>query len=352
MTPQPATAMHLALDPATTDETLATIFGALRRNPERTPAQHQTQRDAGALMLAALHPSNPIEAAYAVRATAAHFASMECFRRTTIPDTPDNVGQRWFGKALALSRMSTDMIDALTDSQEAAPHAHRQPAVRPDDRLSQALAAEVARRAAAARAKAAETPASPAATDPRAVPSAPDRRNPKPSERSAFTQAAPAVTAQPAAAVAAKLADGQATVPSAPDPRAGPSVSERRDPKPSERSAFTQAAPAVTAQPAAAAAAKLADMPAGPSAPDPKAGPAVSERRNPLSSERPTLPPAASAIVTCPAAVSCLAPTLPRPGLRAGLLSSTSLSGLSSMSSGVVPVPAAPPVTPAKLAGA
>ena len=152
MTPQPATAMHLALDPATTDETLATIFGALRRNPERTPAQHQTQRDAGALMLAALHPSNPIEAAYAVRATAAHFASMECFRRTTIPDTPDNVGQRWFGKALALSRMSTDMIDALTDSQEAAPHAHRQPAVRPDDRLPQALAAEVARRAAAARA--------------------------------------------------------------------------------------------------------------------------------------------------------------------------------------------------------
>jgi hypothetical protein len=244
-------------------------------------------------MLAALHPSNPIEAAYAVRATAAHFASMECFRRTTIPDTPDNVGQRWFGKALALSRMSTDMIDALTDSQEAAPHAHRQPAVRPDDRLSQALAAEVARRAAAARAKAAETPASPAATDPRAVPSAPDRRNPKPSERSAFTQAAPAVTAQPAAAVAAKLAD----------------------------------------------------MPAGPSPPDPRAGPSVPDARDPLSSECSWLPPAGSASMSGPAAVSCLAPTLPRPGLRAGLLSSTSLS------SRVVPVSAAAPATPAKPGG-
>ena len=300
MTPQPATAMHLALDPATTDETLATIFGALRRNPERTPAQHQTQRDAGALMLAALHPSNPIEAAYAVRATAAHFASMECFRRTTIPDTPDNVGQRWFGKALALSRMSTDMIDALTDSQEAAPHAHRQPAVRPDDRLSQALAAEVARRAALARAKAAETAASPAAPDPRAGPSAPDRRNPKPSERPAVTPATPAVTAQLAAALAAKLAA----------------------------------------------------MPAGPSPLDPRAGLAVSDRRDPLSSERPSLPPAGSAIVTGPPAVSCLAPTLPRPGLRAGLLSSTSLSGLSSLSSGVVPVPVAPPVMPAKTARA
>jgi len=299
MTPQPSTAMHLTLDPATTDETLATIFGALRRNPERTPAQHQTQRDAGALMIAALRPSNPIEAAYAVRATAAHFASMECFRRTTQPDTPDSVGQRWFGKALALSRMSTDMMDALTDRQEAAPHAHRQPAVRPDDRLPQALAAEVARRAAAARAKAAETPASPAARD----------------------------------------------------TRAGPSAPERRDPKPSERPAFTPAAPAVTAQLAAALAAKLADMPAGPSPLDPRAGPSVSERRNPLSSERPTLAPATSASMSGPAAVSCLAPTLPRSGLRADLLSSTSLSGLSSLTSGVVPVPAAAPVTSAKKAG-
>ena len=113
------------LDPATTHETLATIFGALRLDPARTPAQQQIQRDAGALMIAALGPSNPIEAAYAVRATATHYASMECFRRTTSPDTPDNMGQRWFGKALALSRMLTDMIDALTDCQEATPQAQQ-----------------------------------------------------------------------------------------------------------------------------------------------------------------------------------------------------------------------------------
>ena len=299
MTPQPATAMHLALDPATTDETLATIFGALRRNPERTPAQHQTQRDAGAMMIAALRPSNPIEAAYAVRATAAHFASMECFRRTTQPDTPDIVGQRWFGKALALSRMSTDMIDALTDCQEATPQAQQQPAVRPDERLSHSLAAEVARRAAAARAKAAEAPASPAA----------------------------------------------------PDPRAGPSAPERRNPLSSERPAFTPAGPAITMPPASASAAKPTDMPPCPSALDPRAGPSVSERRNPLSSERPLPPAAASVSTSGPAAVSRLAPTLPHAGLRAGLLSATSLSGLSSLSSGVVPVPAAPPVTSAKTAG-
>ncbi len=292
MTPQPAIAMHLTLDPATTDEALATIFGALRRDPERSPAQHQTQRDAGALMIAALHPNNPVEAAYAVRATAAHFASMECFRRTTIPDTPDNVGQRWFGKALALSRMSTDLIDVLTDCQEATPHARRQPAVRPDEGLSQALAAELARRQSAARAKAAGTPASPAA----------------------------------------------------PDMRAGASAPERRDPKPSERRASAPAAPAIPARPAASPAAKLAEVPACPSPPDPRTGLSAPDRTDPLSSERPWVPPAASAIMSRPAAVSCLAPTLPRAGLRAGPLSSTSLS------SGVVPVPAAAPVMPATLA--
>jgi hypothetical protein len=114
----------------------------LRRDPERTPAQHQTQRDAGALMIAALHPSNPVEAAYAVRATAAHVATMECFRRTTHPDTPDIIGLRWCGKALALSRMATDMIRTLEECQAATLHAQQQQVVWPDESLSQAPAAE------------------------------------------------------------------------------------------------------------------------------------------------------------------------------------------------------------------
>ena len=44
-----------------------------------------------------------------------------------------------------------------------------------------------------------------------------------------------------------------------------------------------------------------------------------------MSSERPWLVPTASAIMGRPAAVPLHAPTLPRPGLRAGLLSSTRL---------------------------
>ncbi len=203
---------------------------------------------------------------------------MECFRRTTKPDMPDNVGQRWFGKALALSRMSTDLIDVLTDCQEAAPHAQQHPVVRPEDRAS--LAAELARRQAAVRAKTAETPASPAAPD-------------------------------------------------------------TRDPLSGVRPAFRPAAPAVTTRLAAAAAANLADMPAGPSAPDPRAGPSVSDPQDPMSSERPWLVPTASAIMGGPAAVPLHAPTLPRPGLRAGLLSSTRLF------SRVVPALRGPAVTPA-----
>jgi hypothetical protein len=130
MTPHPAAA-RLTLDPATTDETLATIFAALRLDPDRTPAQHQTQREAAAALIAALHPRDPTEAAVAARAVAAHYGSMECFRRAALPDTPDNVADRLYGKALALSRMNTDMVRTLRQCQAETPHAQPQPAAEP-----------------------------------------------------------------------------------------------------------------------------------------------------------------------------------------------------------------------------
>lgn len=109
MTPHPAAA-HLTLDPATTDETLATIFAAQRSDLDRTPAQHQTQREAAAALIAALRPRDPMEAAYATGAAAAHYGSMECFRRAMFPDLPDNLAIRWHGKAVALSRLNTEMV--------------------------------------------------------------------------------------------------------------------------------------------------------------------------------------------------------------------------------------------------
>jgi len=102
MTPEPSATAHLTLDPATTDAMLAPIFGAQRVNPERTPAQQQTQRDASVALIAALRPRDPVGAAYVTRVAAAHYRAMECFRRAMLPDVPDNVAIRWHGKAVAL----------------------------------------------------------------------------------------------------------------------------------------------------------------------------------------------------------------------------------------------------------
>ncbi len=115
MTSQPSAVAHLTLDPATTDATLASIYSALHPDPERTPAQRQTQR----------------EAAAAAHALASHCCSMECFRRAVLPDAPDNVAIRWYGKALALSRMSTEMVRTLRQCQAETPHAQPRPAAEP-----------------------------------------------------------------------------------------------------------------------------------------------------------------------------------------------------------------------------
>src|SRR5580692_8966593 len=130
MTPQTAAA-RLPLDQATTDETLATIFGAQRLDPERSPTQVQTQRDAGAALISALHPRDPVEATYAARAAAAHYGSMECFRRAMRADAPDGVGLRWTGKAVALSRMNIEMVRILRACQAEAPLTRPQLVARP-----------------------------------------------------------------------------------------------------------------------------------------------------------------------------------------------------------------------------
>jgi hypothetical protein len=131
MTPHPTAAARLTLDPATAEVTLAMTFAALRLDPDRTPAQHQTQREAAAEMIAALHPRDPTEAGYAARAVAAHYGSMECLRRAVLPETPHNVADRLYGKALSLSRMSTDMDRTIRKCQAETPCAQPQPAAQP-----------------------------------------------------------------------------------------------------------------------------------------------------------------------------------------------------------------------------
>ncbi len=175
---------HLTVDPATTDATLATIFGALHRDPEHTPAQHQTLHQAGVALIAALHPRDPTEASYTARAAAAYFGSMECFRRAMLADAPDNVALRWHGKAEALSRINKDMVRTLKDCQAEAPPAQRQPQPAP-------------RPATPPRPNAPEA-ARPAATTP---PKPTGMHDPMPSERPSPAPAAstprPATPAQP-----------------------------------------------------------------------------------------------------------------------------------------------------------
>jgi hypothetical protein len=52
---------------------------------------------------------------------------MECFRRAMLPDVPDNTALRWHGKAVALSRMNTEMIRSLEEHQAATTRAQPQP---------------------------------------------------------------------------------------------------------------------------------------------------------------------------------------------------------------------------------
>lgn len=133
MNPQPATS-HPTLDPATIDDTLASVLDAQRPDPDRTPDRQQVQRQAAAALLASLDPHDPIEAAYAARAAAAHYGAMECFRRAMLPETPDSAAIRWQGKAIALSHMMTQMVRAVRASQAAtadAKAAARPPAAQP-----------------------------------------------------------------------------------------------------------------------------------------------------------------------------------------------------------------------------
>ncbi len=251
MTPQTSAAAHLPLDPATTDETLATIFGAQRPGPERTPAQLQTQRAAGVALITAFRPRDPVEATYAARAAAAHYGSMECFRRAMLPDIPDNAAIRWHGKAVALSRMNTEMVRELRQCQAETPRAQPQPATRA------------------------------------AMPKPP----------------APAAAARHTAALAAKPVG-------------------RQDPMSSEREAVAAAAAAIATQLAAALAATPAGGQAGPPGRRPVAGPRAVDPRDPMSSERKSFTPAASSIMTGPAATSFLSAPPPRQSLRAALLGS------------------------------
>jgi hypothetical protein len=282
--PQPSVP-HLTLDPATTDETLATIFAAQRRDPDRTPAQRQSQQAAALALIATLRPRDPLEAAYATRAAAAHYGSMECCRRAVLPDLPDNAAIRWHGKALALSRMSNEMVRTLKQFQAAT--------------LPLQSASQSASRSASRPAMPPQLPSTPVARQaPATSPRPPGRQDPMPSEHPSSAQPQPAARpAMPPPPTLTTVARPTAATPTDPPGRLDPMSSERPPPRPTLA--------AVRAQLAAA----LVGKPIG--------------RQDPLSSDRPSFTPSPCILSTWPAATSFLPARPHRQSTRSELLGTT-----------------------------
>jgi hypothetical protein len=71
-------------------------------------------------MLDELEPQTANEAALASRAVIAHHASAACFSRAVLPDMPPALQSQLIGKAMALSRLSSQLIKALRQGRQPA----------------------------------------------------------------------------------------------------------------------------------------------------------------------------------------------------------------------------------------
>ncbi len=82
-------------------------------------------QSAAAVALAAFQPKDEIEGMLAAQAVAMHFSSMECFRRTMIPDQASDTAARLRKDGANLARGMADMLDALDRKRGKAPQVVR-----------------------------------------------------------------------------------------------------------------------------------------------------------------------------------------------------------------------------------
>jgi hypothetical protein len=207
---------------------MTSVLTALPLDPNGTPEDHAAHRHAAVAILDALHPTDAIQHMFAAQTAAAHFATMDCFRRTARPDQTDEGSSRLLHIANGMARMVIRSLDRVKRHQgEAA----RRPAFMPG--LTAAIA-QAGRDY--ARGNAAGESSAPAATVP--APSAAPAPH-RPAETRPVPPAAP-----------------QAAAPSRPPhrPRAAglQHENERNDPMPSEITASDTApipepAPGLTA---------------------------------------------------------------------------------------------------------
>jgi len=93
----------------TLDTFITLLIGTLVRTIPSTADQTESDRAANLslvrTMIEAFHPSDPMEAAEAARAVAAHFAAMDSFARAARPGVADEKAVRLRANALAAGRM-------------------------------------------------------------------------------------------------------------------------------------------------------------------------------------------------------------------------------------------------------
>jgi hypothetical protein len=92
---------------------------ALPLNPKFEREDRQAQFEAASVALGTLGPRDGNEAMIVARAVSAHHAAMECFRRAALPDVSDVMMLRLYARAAALSRLSSQLIQALERRQAA-----------------------------------------------------------------------------------------------------------------------------------------------------------------------------------------------------------------------------------------
>jgi hypothetical protein len=99
---------------------LTSVLTALSPDPRGTAEDHDAHRNAAAALLGALHPGDAIQHMFAARTAAAHFATMDCFRRAGLPDQPDEGTSILLATADRMERMSVRSLNRLQRMQSDA----------------------------------------------------------------------------------------------------------------------------------------------------------------------------------------------------------------------------------------
>lgn len=92
------------------------------QSPHQSNGHHIAAASAA---LAAFKPTDEIEAMLAAQAVAMHMASMECFRRSMLPEQPAEIASKLRKDGANLSRAMTDMLDALDRKRGKGPQVVR-----------------------------------------------------------------------------------------------------------------------------------------------------------------------------------------------------------------------------------